>query len=124
MGTAIAVFVAFFMGGYTREKARKPYLVWGTMYMNQKFLGEKVESTTGGEISGEQIYEDWECGACHKLLGKGGNIGPELVNLHESYQLEDLKQFLREPPEDMPPFEGSDDELETLARYLLEASNE
>jgi cytochrome bd-type quinol oxidase subunit 1 len=123
MVTAIAAFVAFFMGGYTREKARKPYLVWGTMYMNQKFVGEKVEpATVEGEISGEQAYEDWGCGACHTLQGKGGTEGPELVDLHESYQLEELKQFMLEPPEDMPPFEGSEEKLDILAKYLLETS--
>jgi len=121
--TAIAAFVAFFMGGYTREKARKPYLVWGTMYMNQKLVGEKVQSVAAGEkISGEQVYKDWECGACHTMQGVGGNVGPELVELDNRYQLEDLKQFLLEPPEDMPPFEGSEEEVDALARYILEAS--
>lgn len=123
--TAIAVFVAFFMGGYTREKARKPYLVWGTMYMNQKFVGAKAEPVAvEGELSGEEVYINWECGACHTLNGSGGNIGPELADLDDSYQLEDLKGFLREPPGDMPPFEGSEGELDMLARYLLEASQE
>lgn len=121
--TALAVFVAFVMGGYTREKARKPYLVWGTMYMNQKLVGEKAETAViEGEISGERIYNDWECGACHALQGKGGNIGPKLVDLHESYQLEELIEFLKEPPEDMPPVEAPDEEVEALAKYLLEAS--
>jgi len=125
IGTALAVFVAFFMGGYTREKARKPYLVWGVMYMNQKFVGEKVEVTAAqGEMSGEQVYKDWECGACHTLQGKGGNIGPELIGLHESYKFEEIKELLREPPGDMPPFEGSDEELDMLAEYLLKASSE
>jgi cytochrome bd-type quinol oxidase subunit 1 len=125
IGTALAVFVAFFMGGYTREKARKPYLVWGTMYMNQKFVGEKTETAAvEGEISGEQVYQDWECGACHKLQGSGGNIGPELVDLHESYQLEELIEFLKYPPEDMPPVEAPDEEVEALAKYLLEVSRE
>ncbi|UCC79220.1 MAG: cytochrome ubiquinol oxidase subunit I [Candidatus Zixiibacteriota bacterium] len=125
MITALAVFVAFVMGGYTREKARKPYLVWGTMYMNQKLVGEKVEpAIIEGEISGERVYSDWECGACHTLQGKGGNIGPELVDLHESYQIEELKEFLKEPPEDMPPFEGSEEELEKLAEYVIYASGE
>ena len=111
------------MGGYTREKARKPYLVWGTMYMNQKFVGEKVESAAvEGEISGEQVYKDWECGACHKLQGSGGNIGPELVDLHENYRLEEMIEFLKEPPGDMPPVEAPDEEVEALAKYIIKAS--
>ncbi len=123
--TAIAVFVAFFMGGYTREKARKPYLVWGTMYMNQKFVGEKTKLSAVDEaISGEQVFKDWECSSCHTLQGKGGTEGPELIDLHESYKTDELMEFLIEPPEDMPPFEGTDEELEELAKYLLEVSRE
>ena len=123
VGTAISLFVAFFMGAYTREKARKPYLVWGTMYMNQKFVGEKSASVASElETSGEDIYEDWECGACHTMRGTGGNVGPELVDLHMSYKLDELEAFLKEPPGDMPPFEGSEDELRALAEYLLKAS--
>ncbi len=125
LGTAITAFVAFFMGGYTREKARKPYLVWGTMYMNQKLVGEKVPSAAAGEeISGEQVFADWECRSCHAFQGKGGTVGPELVDLHESYNLDELKEFLTNPPEDMPPFEGTEEELDALAGYLLEESKD
>jgi hypothetical protein len=126
LGTAITAFVAFFMGGYTREKARKPYLIWGTMYMNQKLVGEKVVSTRGEEEipSGEQVFEDWECRSCHAFQGKGGTAGPELVDLHESYDLDELKEFLINPPEDMPPFEGTGEDLDALAKYLLEEPKE
>ncbi len=125
LGTAITAFVAFFMGGYTREKARKPYLIWNTMYMNQKLVGEKVPSAAGGgKVSGEQIFADWECRSCHTFQGKGGSVGPELVDLHESYNLDELKEFLTNPPEDMPPFEGSEKDLDSLAGYLLEESKE
>jgi cytochrome bd-type quinol oxidase subunit 1 len=119
--TALAAFVAFFMGGYTREKARKPYLVWGAMHMNQKMVGEKISSAPAGEeVSGELVFEEWECRACHVYQGKGGSVGPELRDLKDSYALEDLKEFLQDPPEDMPPFEGSEGELEALAKYILE----
>lgn len=125
LGTAITAFVAFFMGGYTREKARKPYLIWGTMYMNQKLVGEKIPSAVPTEeISGKQVFEDWECRSCHTFQGKGGSVGPELVDLHESYNLNEMKEFLTNPPEDMPPFEGSEKELDALAEYLLEESRE
>jgi cytochrome bd-type quinol oxidase subunit 1 len=125
IGTAIAVFVAFFMGAYTREKARKPNLVWGVMYMNQRMVGEKAEpAAVEREKTGKQVYEEWDCGACHTLQGSGGNIGPELVDLDDSFRLEELKDFLIKPPEDMPPFEGSQEELDLLARYILEASED
>lgn len=120
--TAMAAFVAFFMGGYAREKARKPYLIWGTMHLNQKMVGEKAPAADEKEISGEQVLADWECRACHVFRGKGGSVGPELLNLENKFSLEDLKRFLKDPPEDMPPFDGSDEETEALAKYLIEGS--
>jgi len=119
--TALLFFTAYAMGGFTREKARKPYLIWGAMPMNQKVI---LKSETTDEISGKAIYDDWECGACHTMNGVGGNIGPELISLHESYTVEEMMAFLVEPPEDMPPFEGSEEELKALSEYLLEASKE
>lgn len=123
VGTAIAAFVTFFVGGYAREKARKPYLIWGTMHMNQRVVGETVPATkTGEEISGEQIFRDRECKACHVFRGSGGSVGPELVELHESYTVDELKEFLLNPSEDMPSFEGTAQETEALAKYVLEGS--
>jgi len=127
IGTAIAVFVAFFMGAYTREKARKPYLVWGTMMMNQRMMNDKVESTAASPesdtIDGGQIFKDWECTACHVFQGAGGSIGPELVDLDDKFTVDSLKAFLQSPPEDMPPFEGTDAETEALAKYVIEGSH-
>ncbi len=123
VGSAMAMFVAFFMGGYAREKARKPYLVWGTMHMNQLMVGEKAAATGGSEFSGEQVFEDWGCRACHVFQGSGGSVGPELLDLNDRYSFEKLKVFLKNPPEDMPPFEGSDEELDALSKYVIEGSH-
>lgn len=129
LGTAIAAYVAFFMGAYTREKARKPYLIWGTMPMNQRLVGEKFTENSGQEvgteglISGKQIFDNWECTACHVFQGRGGSAGPALVDLDDKYSLDELRAFLIKPPEDMPAFEGSDEELDALVKYILEYSN-
>jgi len=124
LGTAIAAFVAFFMGAYAREKARKPYLIWGGMQMNERLVGRQVTSTPEpGAASGEQIFEDWGCRACHTFQGSGGSAGPALMDLDDKYSTEELKQFLKKPPVDMPAFEGSDEETETLAKYIMEGSH-
>jgi hypothetical protein len=119
--TALLFFTAYVMGGYTREKGRKPYLIWGAMPMNQKII---LKTETPGEVPGKATYDDWECGACHTMNGVGGNVGPELISLHESYTVEEMMAFLVEPPEDMPPFKGSEEELKALSEYILEASKE
>ena len=121
---ALAMFMAFFMGAFTRERARKPYLVWGTMPMNQQFIGEKKpELPPGTKLDGERVFKDAGCLACHKFKGEGGTIGPDLSNLASKYDKAKLMEFVRKPQgaaaNMMPSFTGSDQELEALADHLL-----
>jgi len=117
---AVAMFTAFFVGGYAREKARKPYLVWGHMYMSQNPVKAKSTGAKKAEgINGASVYDNEGCGACHLFQGKGGSAGPELEDLNDSFSKDDMKEFLSEPPDDMPPFGGSEKELEAIANYLL-----
>ena len=58
------------------------------------------------------------------MNGVGGNIGPELISLHESYTVEEMMAFLLKPPEDMPAFEGPEEELKALSEYIIESSKE
>jgi cytochrome bd-type quinol oxidase subunit 1 len=128
VAASLAMFVAFFMGAYTREKARKPYLVWGTMYMNQQFVGAKpalasVPADPNVAISGERVFVEQQCMSCHAFKGQGGSVGPDLSNLSQKFSREELIGFMKELPAPanmmMPPFYGSDQELEALVDYML-----
>jgi cytochrome bd-type quinol oxidase subunit 1 len=117
---SLAMFLAFFMGAFTRERARKPYLVWNTMYMNQKFVGEKAAGTANAAaVSGEQVLKDMGCMNCHA----GGAGAPSLTGLAQKYDKAKLMSFIRQPEGKaanmMPPFSGSDQELDALADHLL-----
>ena len=113
---ALAMFAAFFMGAFTRERARKPFLVWNTMYMNQQFVGaKKAVSENAGPVSGEQVIKDMGCMGCHA----GGAGAPSLTGLSQKYDKAKLMEFIKNPPPVMPPFSGSDKELEALAEHLL-----
>jgi cytochrome bd-type quinol oxidase subunit 1/cytochrome c551/c552 len=124
---SLAMFLAFFMGGFTRERARKPYLVWGTMYMNQKFVPGNIAAppapaavaNTAAPVSGEQVIKDVGCMNCHA----GGAGAPSLTGLAQRYDKAKLIDFVRQPKgaaaNMMPPFPGSEQELEALADYLL-----
>ncbi len=121
---SIAMFTTFFIGGYAREKARKPYLIWGTMFMNQKITSEiKNPLLKPEKMTGKNVYDASECGACHIFQGEGSTMGPSIEDVSEYYDKEDLKEFLKEPPEDMPAFEGTEEELEAMAEYLLTPEN-
>ncbi|CAK8721444.1 MAG: Cytochrome C oxidase, cbb3-type, subunit III [Candidatus Electronema aureum] len=124
---SLAMFLAFFMGGFTRERARKPYLVWGTMYMNQKFVPGNIAAppvpatvaNTAAPVSGEQVIKDVGCMNCHA----GGAGAPSLTGLAQRYDKAKLMDFVRQPKgaaaNMMPPFPGSEQELEALADHLL-----
>jgi putative heme-binding domain-containing protein len=43
----------------------------------QRILTEKA-LTTANPIKGEKVFQS-ACGTCHKMYGKGGNIGPDLT---------------------------------------------
>ncbi len=128
IGVAVFVSIAFVFGAFTRERARKPYLVWGAMYMNQKMMNELVEINAATDptqtlaINGERLLKDWECRSCHTLQGTGGNTGPALLELDSKYNEENLALYLKNPPADMPPFTGSEADLQTLVKYLLHSS--
>ena len=118
------MFLAFFMGAFTRERARKPYLVWGTMPMNQQLIGEKKATPPPGTaLNGEQVFKDQGCLACHKFNGEGGTIGPDLTDVASRYDKTKLMDFIRQPQgvaaNRMPSFAGSEDELDALADHLL-----
>ncbi len=121
---SFAMFLAFFMGAFTRERARKPYLVWGIMPMNQQLIGEKkVTPPAGTKLNGEQVFKDQGCLACHKFNGEGGTIGPDLTTVASKYDKAKLMDFVRQPPAPantmMPSFAGSEEELDALTDHLL-----
>jgi len=139
LAASFAVFITFFIGGFTRERARKPYLIWGTMRMDQQFTRafqekinptEKIDQSGSGAAvqaapaDGSQVFKDSQCQACHVYKGQGGSNGPDISNLSEKYDKKTLMDFILQPPEPanmvMPPFNGSDAELEALADYLLQ----
>ncbi|MGX9728982.1 MAG: cytochrome ubiquinol oxidase subunit I [Candidatus Electronema sp. VV] len=124
---SLAMFLAFFMGAFTRERARKPYLVWNTMYMNQKFVpgniaappAPAVTATSAAPVSGEKVLKDMGCMNCHA----GGAGAPALTGLAQKYDKAKLMDFVRQPQGKaatmMPPFPGTEQELEALADHLL-----
>ncbi len=133
LAASFAMFIAFFIGGFTREKARKPYLVWNVMSMDQQLTKTMKDKLSGGAeqaggaggagVNGEQVFQG--CKGCHSYKGQGGTIGPDLTNVPQKYnnKKDELMNFIRQPPSPasnvMSAFSGSEAELEALVDYLL-----
>ena len=93
-------------------------LVWGLMQYG-------LMSAQGAEIEkGKKLYEEKKCALCHAVSGKGGKLGPDLSEEGGKRDHAWLVKFLKNPKEGvpggkMPPVKGSDEEISSLADYLL-----
>jgi len=120
----ILVTTAFM--GFTRERSRKPYLIYGVMYGNQTLVetaaggadAETAAPDPGAAAAGKTLFGR-KCAICHSLGGEGGTVGPALDHTGDRYDWADLKELLRVPPAGMPPFVGSDDEREAIGAFLF-----
>jgi mono/diheme cytochrome c family protein len=73
---------------------------------------------------GKAVYDETGCATCHAIGEIGGRTGPSLDKIGSKYDAEKLKGILLNPktlnPNTvMPPFEGSEEDLEALVAYLL-----
>ncbi|MDD5210027.1 MAG: cytochrome ubiquinol oxidase subunit I [Elusimicrobiales bacterium] len=141
----IAVLTAFSFGAYTRERARKPFVIYGNMYMTgalvaapkpavetppapaaapAKTAPAKSAAKTAALTPAaarhitEEALEAHGCLACHSYYGDGGTFGPALDVHLPHHTKDDLKRLLRKPAETMPPFDGTDAELDEFVNRL------
>ena len=74
----------------------------------------------GKIISGKQLYQQYNCTACHQLYGLGGYLGPELTTAYSDPGRGELymKAFLQGGGQRMPNFHFQKNETEALICYL------
>ena len=109
---SLAALIAFSFGGYTRERARKPYLIYGHMYMSEAFATEPPLVKKVVKTDAKTALQGYGCLSCHKFKGIGGTFGPALDEHLHHHTKDWLKKFLRTPPPSLPPFKGGDEELD------------
>jgi len=88
---------------------------------SKKFSFE-VDSTKVKE--GEQIYQEYACYGCHKVAGKGGDMGPDLNEVGKRLRPKYLAAFLQNPQafiadSPMKISELWDEEVRALVSYLM-----
>lgn len=141
----LAALTAFSFGGYTRERARKPFLIYGHMYMTGALVAAAAQPAEAAPaakaepvkaaaakpaakaapvkaaaalMTREQGLEKYGCLVCHSYKGQGGTFGPALDQHILHHSKEGLKKYLTSPPENMPPFEGTEKELDDFLNAL------
>lgn len=77
----------------------------------------------GDAARGKQIYMSDACYSCHGTVGEGGAFGPRIA--HIGLSADAIKQQVREPQAQMPPYTAkilSDAELADVAAYIQSLS--
>ena len=137
IGAFILVTLCFsWMGGfeYSREIARKPYVIYNYMYSNGILVKEaeninktgflknakwtEIQKITNDNqmLAGEEIFR-LQCMSCHTIDGYNA-IKPRINNLTER-GLEAQLTGLGKVNTYMPPFVGTPNEKKALAAYLF-----
>ncbi len=124
---AAAVFGVGMMNimGLARERARKPYLVYGQVKIAEETQpAGPFGPAVAAKPQGASIFAQQGCSTCHRLQGKGGATGPALDDVGDRRsqqwilaQLQDPKQH--NPQSVMPSYRAlPEDQLEALAEFL------
>mgnify|MGYP001179731075 FL=1 len=71
---------------------------------------------------GQELFQEYNCTACHQFYGLGGHMGPELTNAM-SYRGGDVgeiiaRAFLTNGGNGMPNYDLSEPEISALISYL------
>lgn len=67
---------------------------------------------------GQQLFQDYNCIACHQFYGLGGYMGPDLTNVISNRGEAYSRAFIAAGTQRMPNFNLSDDETGALIAFL------
>lgn len=133
--TLIPAFVLFGAFEWTREAARRPFVINQVMYSNsvspaqaenpgaESFLAQtrfaKVREVTDQNLSaaGAELFK-FQCYACHTIGGINNNILPRTASMDFNAMTNYLRNVIHKRPY-MPPFLGTDQEAKALAAYIV-----
>lgn len=67
---------------------------------------------------GKQLWQSYNCIACHQVYGLGGFLGPDLTNTFSLKGPAYIKAFLQTGTNVMPDFNLNDEEIEAIITYM------
>lgn len=80
----------------------------------------EVQKMSNNALAGEQVYQDYNCAACHQIYGLGGYLGPDLTNVisNPSKGPDYVNTIINSGIQAMPKFDLSDQKRDQLVAFL------
>ena len=75
-------------------------------------------SITEQARNGRQVFQKYNCIACHQIYGLGGHMGPDLTNVIRDKGDVYARSFILSGTQRMPKFDISEQEVNDLIEYL------
>ncbi|NUM31389.1 MAG: cytochrome c [Bacteroidetes bacterium] len=82
------------------------------------FLPYKQRKISEQCVKGMDLWQKYNCNACHQVYGLGGYLGPDLTNVYSKRGPEYIAAFLQSGTQIMPKFNFSEDEIKSLLAFL------
>lgn len=82
------------------------------------FLPFKQDKLSEQCVKGMDLWQKYNCNACHQVYGLGGYLGPDLTNVYSKRGPEYIAAFLKSGTQIMPNFHLTDEEVKSLNAYF------
>lgn len=114
LSVAAAVFGLFLLAGCGEEPTSPTYRV--------RFDATSPRAEMAPE--GKELFVKKKCANCHLTKGNIKTVGPNLSGIGARMEARDLEIWVRDPRRQkptgiMPPFDGTEDQLEAIVAYLM-----
>ena len=85
--------------------------------------GETLQSAPQAVVEGAIVYQQYDCGSCHRVNGQGTEFGPDLDGVSSRHTREWMEAHFRDPAKmspgsPMPAFNFSAKDMERITNYL------
>ena len=94
------------------------FLVYSVQVYTDGTETPHIEPISDQARYGQQVFQDYNCVACHQFYGLGGYMGPDLTNVISKRGEAYARAFITTGTAAMPNFGLSDDEISGLLAYL------
>ena len=94
------------------------FVVYTAFVYTSGTAAEHLAPMNDNERAGVQVYQDYNCVACHQFYGLGGYMGPDLTNVISKRGDAYARAFITAGTATMPNLGLAEDEIDAVVAYL------